>query len=74
MYLGHILEQGPAEEIYKNPSHPYTQSLISAIPEINPDHRKNVFYLKVICLRRVIPLKGVHFIQGALWQSQDVLK
>ncbi|EJO7134615.1 ATP-binding cassette domain-containing protein [Staphylococcus pseudintermedius] len=40
MYLGHILEQGPAEAIYENPSHPYTKALISAIPEIDPRQRK----------------------------------
>lgn len=74
MYLGHILEQGPAEEIYKNPSHPYTQSLISAIPEINPDHRKKRILLEGDLPSPSHPLKGVHFIQGALWQSQDVLK
>jgi oligopeptide/dipeptide ABC transporter ATP-binding protein len=40
MYLGHIVEQGPADEIYNNPQHPYTQSLISSIPEANPEKRK----------------------------------
>ncbi|MHD0397843.1 ABC transporter ATP-binding protein [Staphylococcus simulans] len=40
MYLGHIVEQGPADEIYNNPKHPYTQALISAIPEIDPEKRK----------------------------------
>ncbi|AVQ33002.1 dipeptide ABC transporter ATP-binding protein [Staphylococcus muscae] len=40
MYLGHIVEQGPAEAIYNRPQHPYTQSLISAIPEIRPGEKK----------------------------------
>ncbi|NBK46327.1 ATP-binding cassette domain-containing protein [Staphylococcus delphini] len=46
MYLGHILEQGPAEEIYENPSHPYTKALISAIPEIDPRRRKERILLE----------------------------
>jgi oligopeptide/dipeptide ABC transporter ATP-binding protein len=36
MYLGRIVELGPAEEIYANPRHPYTQSLLRAIPEPDP--------------------------------------
>ena len=44
MYLGHIVRKGPADLIYENPRHPYTQSLISAIPEIDPSKRKKEFY------------------------------
>lgn len=36
LHLGHILETGTTEEIFSNPIHPYTQSLISAIPQANP--------------------------------------
>lgn len=45
MYLGHIVEQGPSDEIYNNPKHPYTQALISAIPEIDPEKRKESILL-----------------------------
>ena len=40
MYLGRIVEYGPAEQIYADPKHPYTQSLLRAIPE--PDPAKSV--------------------------------
>jgi oligopeptide transport system ATP-binding protein len=33
-YLGYLIEQGSSEQIYQNPNHPYTQSLISAIPTL----------------------------------------
>jgi peptide/nickel transport system ATP-binding protein len=36
MYLGRIVEYGPAEQIYADPKHPYTQSLLRAIPEPDP--------------------------------------
>jgi oligopeptide/dipeptide ABC transporter ATP-binding protein len=36
MYLGKIVEIGPAEEIYADPKHPYTVSLLRAIPEPDP--------------------------------------
>jgi oligopeptide/dipeptide ABC transporter ATP-binding protein len=36
MYLGRIVEIGPAEEIYADPKHPYTRSLLAAIPEPDP--------------------------------------
>ena len=36
MYLGHIVELTSSEEIFKNPLHPYTISLLSAIPEPDP--------------------------------------
>ena len=39
MYLGRIVESGEGQEIYKNPLHPYTRSLMSAIPVPDP-HRK----------------------------------
>lgn len=36
IHLGHFVEMGTKEEIFANPVHPYTKSLLSAIPEPNP--------------------------------------
>lgn len=40
LHLGHMLETGTTEEIFSHPVHPYTRSLISAIPLPNPDVEK----------------------------------
>ncbi|MBW2288147.1 MAG: ABC transporter ATP-binding protein [Deltaproteobacteria bacterium] len=39
MYVGEIVEQGPTEQIFERPSHPYTQGLLSAIPSTDPGRR-----------------------------------
>ena len=47
LHLGHLLETGTTDEIFANPVHPYTRSLLSAIPEPNPrveKYRKSVTY------------------------------
>ncbi|UXR74900.1 MULTISPECIES: dipeptide ABC transporter ATP-binding protein [unclassified Staphylococcus] len=61
MYLGHIVEQGPAEAIYNRPQHPYTQSLISAIPEIRPGEKKERILLQGDLPSPSDPPKGCPF-------------
>ena len=40
MYLGQIVEKAPAEELFENPIHPYTQALLSAIPIPELGHQR----------------------------------
>ncbi|NJE08053.1 ABC transporter ATP-binding protein [Thermococcus sp. M39] len=42
MYLGKLVEVGPADKIFENPLHPYTQMLLSAIPVPDPEMAKEL--------------------------------
>ncbi len=41
MYLGRMMELASSDDLYKNPLHPYTRALLSAIPKSDPDVEKN---------------------------------
>jgi oligopeptide transport system ATP-binding protein len=41
MYLGNIVEAGPAEQVYSRPMHPYSKMLLSAVPRPDPDARRS---------------------------------
>ena len=38
IYLGRMLESAPADQLFSAPAHPYTRSLLSAVPVADPDH------------------------------------
>lgn len=40
MYLGHLVEEADTDELFENTLHPYTQALLSAVPDTNPHVKK----------------------------------
>ena len=39
MYLGEVVEIGPAEQLFTASAHPYTRALLSSMPSMDPEHR-----------------------------------
>ncbi len=61
MYLGRIVEKGPAEKLLNSPQHPYTQALLSAVPVIDADRDRKVIRLEGELPSPIYPPQGCHF-------------
>ena len=46
MYLGRVVETATCQEIFENPQHPYTQALLSAVPSLDLDNRRERIILE----------------------------
>ncbi len=61
MYLGNLVEKAPKTELFKNPQHPYTRALLSAVPVPNPDVKMNRVILQGDIPSPANPPKGCKF-------------
>jgi oligopeptide/dipeptide ABC transporter ATP-binding protein len=55
MYLGHIVEEGPSDRVYKAPAHPYTKALLDAVPLLDPEAQR-----RRRAARKLAPAQDAH--------------
>jgi oligopeptide/dipeptide ABC transporter ATP-binding protein len=71
MYLGRIVEEGPAGRIFTSPAHPYTQALLSAVPVPDPASRRKRIVLEGEPPSAVSPPPGCPFHPRCQHPSKD---
>jgi oligopeptide transport system ATP-binding protein len=70
MYLGQIVELASDEELYKNPQHPYTEALLSAVPIPDPTVKKKRIILEGDVPSPINPPKGCHFHTRCMYKEK----
>jgi len=70
MYLGQIVELASDEELYKNPQHPYTEALLSAVPIPDPTVKKKRIILEGDVPSPINPPKGCHFHTRCMYKDK----
>jgi oligopeptide/dipeptide ABC transporter ATP-binding protein len=67
MYLGRIVEQGPTEEVFQNPRHPYTRALLGAVPRMEPRRKRARAPVEGEPPSPLTPPTGCHFHPRCAW-------
>ncbi|SHI83718.1 ABC transporter ATP-binding protein [Lutispora thermophila] len=71
MYLGQIVEKAPAKLLFKNPLHPYTHALLSAIPVPDPDYKMKRILLQGELTSPINPAPGCRFAKRCIHATPE---
>jgi oligopeptide transport system ATP-binding protein len=61
MYAGRIVEEGPVDQIFKDPQHPYTWSLLQSIPRLDSDRKDRLLSIEGLPPDLIRPPRGCRF-------------
>lgn len=62
MYAGEIVEMAPAVELFNNPKHPYTRSLLKSIPQVDSDNEETLYVIEgMVPSLKNLPREGCRF-------------
>lgn len=71
MYAGQIIEEAPVEEIFNNPIHPYTRSLLNSIPQTHSDNEKLEVIQGLVPSLVNLPREGCRFAPRIPWIPKE---
>ncbi|WMM25957.1 dipeptide ABC transporter ATP-binding protein [Tissierella sp. MB52-C2] len=71
MYLGQLVEKSDAKDLFKNPLHPYTKALLSAIPVPSLKHKRERVLLKGELTSPINPKPGCRFAQRCIYAKEN---
>lgn len=74
MYLGQMVETGPTDKIFKNPMHPYTKVLLSAIPTVDIHNRKSRILVKGEINSPIDPKPGCRFATRCAYAQEKCMQ
>ena len=71
MYLGQMVEKAPSDELFRSPIHPYTQALLSAIPDVDIHNKTKRIIMKGEITSPVNPKPGCRFMARCMYASEE---
>ena len=72
MYAGQIVELASAQNLFKNPQHPYTRSLLASIPSIDSENSRLHVIQGIVPPLQHLPREGCRFAHRTPWVPEDI--